>query len=36
MNAEIERIVEETCAKESNIFGYGIWTHHLKTTLPKK
>jgi hypothetical protein len=29
MIAEIERIVEEACAKESNIFGYGIWTHHI-------
>lgn len=26
---EIERIVEQACAKESNIFGYGIWTHHI-------
>jgi uncharacterized protein len=26
---EIEKIVEETCALESNIFGYGIWTHHI-------
>lgn len=27
---EIERIVEEACAKDTNIFGYGIWTHHIK------
>jgi uncharacterized protein len=26
---EIENIVEQACAKESNIFGYGIWTHHI-------
>ena len=26
---EIEKIVQETCAKESNIFGYGIWAHHI-------
>ncbi|MCI0707899.1 MAG: HD domain-containing protein [Ignavibacteriae bacterium] len=26
---ELERIVQEACAKESNIFGYGIWTHHI-------
>ncbi len=28
--AEIERIVEAACASEKNIFGYGIWTHHIK------
>ena len=26
---EIERIVEAACAGENNIFGYGIWTHHI-------
>lgn len=26
---EIEKIVQETCAKEGNIFGYGIWIHHI-------
>ena len=26
----IERIVETACANDSNIFGYGIWTHHIK------
>ena len=26
---EIERIVEEACARDSNIFGYSIWTHHI-------
>jgi uncharacterized protein len=29
MIGEIARIVEETCARETNIFGYGIWTHHI-------
>lgn len=29
MIKEIERIVREACAKETNIFGYGIWTHHI-------
>jgi HD superfamily phosphodiesterase len=29
MISEIERIVEEACARETNIFGYGIWTHHI-------
>lgn len=27
--AEIERIVEEACAQDSNVFGYGIWSHHI-------
>ncbi len=29
MLAKIAGIVEEACAKETNIFGYGIWTHHI-------
>ena len=29
MIREIERIVEEACARDSNIFGYSIWTHHI-------
>ncbi len=29
MLEEIERLVEAACAAESNIFGYGIWTHHI-------
>ena len=29
MIQQIERIVEAACAQESNIFGYGIWTHHI-------
>ena len=27
--AEIAKIVQEACARESNVFGYGIWTHHI-------
>lgn len=26
---DIRRIVREACARDSNIFGYGIWTHHI-------
>ncbi|WP_432406241.1 HD domain-containing protein [Wukongibacter sp. M2B1] len=26
---KIERIVEESCKKETNAFGYGIWSHHI-------
>lgn len=29
MIAEIAGIVEQACARETNIFGYGIWTHHI-------
>jgi uncharacterized protein len=29
MIAEIAEIVEEACARETNVFGYGIWTHHI-------
>ena len=29
MISEIKRIVEAACAQETNIFGYGIWTHHI-------
>ena len=32
-NVLIEQIaltVENACKSESNIFGYGIWTHHIK------
>ena len=25
----IEEIVEQTCAADTNIFGYDIWTHHI-------
>ena len=27
--AEVEKIVEKACADENNIFGYGIWSHHI-------
>lgn len=27
--AEVAAIVEAACLKDSNIFGYGIWTHHI-------
>ena len=27
--AEVSRIVEAACKADSNIFGYGIWTHHI-------
>lgn len=30
MMEQIARIVEQACAKESNAFGYGIWTHHIR------
>jgi len=26
---EIRKIVENACKKETNYFGYGIWTHTL-------
>ena len=26
---EVEKIVRQACASDSNIFGYGIWTHHI-------
>jgi uncharacterized protein len=26
---EISKIVEAACKSDSNIFGYGIWTHHI-------
>ena len=28
--AEIAQMVEDACARDSNIFGYGIWTHHIQ------
>lgn len=27
---EVARIVEQACAAPANIFGYGIWTHHIR------
>ena len=29
MKNRIERIVEQACAADTNIFGYDIWTHHI-------
>ena len=29
MKKEIEHIVEQACAADTNIFGYDIWTHHI-------
>ena len=29
MKSEIEKIVEQACAADTNIFGYDIWTHHI-------
>ena len=29
MRANIEQIVEQACAADTNIFGYDIWTHHI-------
>ena len=26
---EIEKLVEEACKAETNVFGYNIWTHHI-------
>ncbi len=26
---EIAELVEEACGRETNVFGYGIWSHHL-------
>lgn len=26
---EIEKIVEEACRAETNVFGYDIWAHHI-------
>ena len=28
-NATLAEVVEKACKAESNIFGYGIWTHHI-------
>lgn len=28
--AEITKIVERACAAKTNVFGYGIWTHHIE------
>ncbi|MFL5627737.1 MAG: HD domain-containing protein [Ktedonobacteraceae bacterium] len=28
-NTQLAQIVEEACRAETNIFGYGIWSHHI-------
>lgn len=30
---ELYELVEEACKKESNHFGYGIWSHHIKPSI---
>ena len=27
---EVARVVERACAVPTNVFGYGIWTHHIR------
>jgi hypothetical protein len=29
MIAEIGELVRQACARETNVYGYGIWTHHI-------
>lgn len=29
----IANIVEKQCKKDTNIFGYEIWTHHITTVV---
>jgi uncharacterized protein len=29
----VAKLVERACAAETNIFGYGIWTHHITKVL---
>jgi len=31
---EIETLVKNACKSENNIFGYGIWSHHIKPMIP--
>lgn len=26
---EVQQIVEKACSRDTNVFGYGIWTHHI-------
>lgn len=30
---EIRELVRETCASETNIHGYGAWSHHIVTAI---
>ena len=27
---QLEKLVAEACASQTNVFGYGIWTHHIR------
>jgi len=31
---ELIELVENACKSENNIFGYGIWSHHIKPMIP--
>jgi uncharacterized protein len=31
---ELSSLVENACKLQSNIFGYGIWSHHIKPMIP--
>lgn len=33
MKNRIEQIVEQACAADTNIFGYDIWTHHIRPVI---
>lgn len=30
LTQEVARVVERACAAPTNVFGYGIWTHHIR------
>jgi uncharacterized protein len=32
---KIETLVKDACRSDSNVFGYGIWTHHIKCVTEK-
>jgi uncharacterized protein len=34
MIAELSVLVENACRSKNNIFGYGIWSHHIKPMIP--
>jgi uncharacterized protein len=31
---ELSILVENACKSDKNIFGYGIWSHHIKPMMP--
>ena len=33
MTSQFKKIVRDACKKKSNYFGYGIWTHHIKSVI---